>query len=159
MPSNDPSRSWLRSRYGFALFFFVSALVGWFVLRLILLRSFIAGGLHAPDAAAACLSGFQRDCFAALVLTLPMLVWMLIIPERWLIAPWQGRFFFGLMFLVGFIAIFLLFVEYFFFEEFRSRFNTVAVDYLLYPEEVFVNIWQSYHVGLFLGICAVATLA
>jgi len=44
-------------------------------------------------------------------------------------------------------------VEYFFFEEFKSRFNTVAVDYLEYPTEVFVNIWDSYHVGLVLVIC------
>ena len=36
--------------------------------------------------------------------------------------------------------------EYYFFEEFKSRFNTVAVDYLLFPHEVFVNIWDG-------GIC------
>ena len=44
------------------------------------------------------------------------------------------------------VEIFLLGTEYFFFDEFQSRFNTVAVDYILYPHEVFVNIWQSYPV-------------
>ncbi len=57
-----------------------------------------------------------------------------------------------------FIQIFLLFVEFFFFDEFKSRFNTVAVDYLLYPREVFINIWESYHVGVFLAVCAVLSL-
>lgn len=42
--------------------------------------------------------------------------------------------------------MFLLFVEYFFFDEFKSRFNTVALDYLMYPTEVFVNIYDSYPV-------------
>jgi phosphoglycerol transferase MdoB-like AlkP superfamily enzyme len=55
--------------------------------------------------------------------------------------------------LFWFGQIFLLFTEFFFFDEFKSRFNTVAVDYLLYPREVFTNIWESYHVGVVLLIC------
>ena len=37
-------------------------------------------------------------------------------------------------------------MEYYFFEEFKSRFNTVAIDYVHYPDEVFVNIKESYPV-------------
>ena len=40
--------------------------------------------------------------------------------------------------------VFLLISEAFFFEEFESRFNPVAVDYLIFPHEVFVNVWESY---------------
>ncbi len=61
-------------------------------------------------------------------------------------------------FVFWFAQIFLLFVEFFFFDEFRSRFNTVAVDYLIFPKEIFINIWESYHVAVFLGICAVLTV-
>src|SRR5438552_911645 len=57
------------------------------------------------------------------------------------------------------VGIFLLFVEFFFFEEFKSRFNTVAVDYLWDPHEVFVNIWQSYHVVTVVAVCLVLSLA
>lgn len=49
---------------------------------------------------------------------------------------------------------FSLFSEYFFFEEFNSRFNTVAVDYLIYPHEVFINIWESYPIARILVLSA-----
>src|SRR5262249_21654805 len=58
-------------------------------------------------------------------------------------------------FLFWFFAVFLLFVEFFFFDEFKSRYNTVAVDYLRYPQEVFLNIGESYHVGIIVSICLV----
>ena len=63
--------------------------------------------------------------------------------QAWLVLGWAGFFF-------------LLVVEYHFFAEFNSRFNTVAVDYVLYPYEVFINIWDSYPVLPLLGgsICA-----
>ncbi len=56
-------------------------------------------------------------------------------------------------FIVFFSLIFLFFTEYFFFEEFNSRFNSVAVDYLIYPTEVFVNIWESYNVLAIVFVC------
>ena len=49
-------------------------------------------------------------------------------------------------------------VEYFFFDEFNARFNFVAVSYLLYPHEVFINIWQSYPVGKVLTAIGILTL-
>jgi len=57
-----------------------------------------------------------------------------------------------------FFLIFLFFTEYFFFEEFNSRFNSVAVDYLIYPTEVFVNIWQSYNVVLIVTLSMLASV-
>jgi phosphoglycerol transferase MdoB-like AlkP superfamily enzyme len=148
-----PQPAWIRSRYGFAAFFFLSLLVGWFLLRLILYLAFKPAGLPLAEMAGAFLSGFHRDCFVGLGLTLPVLAWMLIIPERWLSARWHCLVFFGASFVFWFIEVFLLFVEFFFFEEFKSRFNTVAVDYLLFPQEVFGNIWESYHVGLVVFVC------
>lgn len=38
--------------------------------------------------------------------------------------------------------------EWFFAEEFHSRFNFIAVDYLVYTNEVLKNIWESYPVWL-----------
>ena len=37
--------------------------------------------------------------------------------------------------------------EYLFFDEFGTRFNFIAVDYLLYTQEVIGNIWQSSPAG------------
>jgi len=150
--------SWRRSRYGFAGFWFLSLLGVWFVLRVVLLLAFKPPALPAVDVLLAFLSGLHRDLFAALAETVPLLFWMLIVPDRRFGALWHRVLFLGGCFVFWFVQVFLLFVEFFFFDEFKSRFNTVAVDYLLYPREVFINIWESYHVGVILVVCLVLSL-
>lgn len=145
--------SWNRSRYGFAGFWFLSLLAAWFVLRLVLFFAFKPPALPAADVLLAFLSGFHRDLFAALAETIPLLFWMLVVPDRRFGAGWHRVLFLGGCFVFWFVQTFLLFAEFFFFDEFKSRFNTVALDYLLYPTEVFINIWQSYHVGVVLVLC------
>ncbi len=158
--NSSPSRaSWRNSRYGFAGFYLLFLIAIWFVLRVVLFAAFRPAGSPAGDQVFAFLDGFRRDFFAALVETLPLLIWLLIVPERWFAARWHRVLFWSATFIAMYTQIFLLFVEFFFFDEFKSRFNTVAVDYLLFPYEVFVNIWQSYHVGIVVAICAAATLA
>jgi phosphoglycerol transferase MdoB-like AlkP superfamily enzyme len=67
------------------------------------------------------------------------------------------------MALVYFAACFgLLFdavVQACFFEEFAARYNHVALDYVLYPHEVLVNLHESYPVPAILGACAVSAAA
>ncbi|HSU55398.1 MAG TPA: hypothetical protein VLT36_15185, partial [Candidatus Dormibacteraeota bacterium] len=150
-----PAVSWTRSRYGFAAFWAMSLVMGWFLLRLVFFIGFRPPGVGMGQVFAAFLSGFQRDVFAALLESLPLLFWFVIISNRAFASRWHRLLFGTASFVLCFAQIFLLFVEYFFFEEFRSRFNTVAVDYLLYPKEVFVNIWESYHVGVVLVVCLV----
>jgi phosphoglycerol transferase MdoB-like AlkP superfamily enzyme len=150
--------SWKRSRYGFALFYFVSLVAAWFALRVVLFFAFGPAGAPLGDALRAFLSGFYRDLFVALAETVPLLAWMWLVPDRWFQKLWHRLLFLGAALIAGFVQIFLLFVEFFFFDEFKSRFNTVAVDYLLYPREVFMNIWESYHVGLVLAVCLLLSL-
>ena len=158
MTSNSPTAV-RRSRYGFVGFCFLSLLACWFVLRLALLLIFRPPELTLANLLAAFLSGFQRDVFAALVEMIPLLVWLLLVPDRSFGARWHRILFLGGCFVFWFAQFFLLFVEFFFFDEFQARFNTVAVDYLLYPYEVFINIWQSYHVGVIVAVCAGLSLA
>ena len=155
-PSQTPQ--WTRSRYGFAAFCLLSLLAGWLVLRVVLLCAFKPPGLSPAEAARAFLSGFHRDLFAGLAELLPLLCWLALLSNRQFAARWHRLFFLAATFVFAFAQIFLLFIEFFFFEEFRSRFNTVAVDYLDNPREVIVNIWESYHVGLFLLGCLGLTL-
>ncbi len=156
-PPSTAKPSWRTSRYGFAGFWLVSLMTLWLALRLVLFFQF---GPAAPltEEFSAFLTGFWRDFIAAIWLSLPLLFWLLMLPDRPFAARWHRVLFWTVCLLFWFVEIFLLFVEYFFFEEFRSRFNTVAVDYLQYPKEVFVNIWDSYHVGLVMFGCLVLAL-
>jgi phosphoglycerol transferase MdoB-like AlkP superfamily enzyme len=147
---------WKRSRSGFAVFFFFSLLIACTLLRLVL---FIKFGRHEPHAGGSLvqilLIGFHQDFFVALGTTLPLLFWIWIVPEK-LFGKWPHRILFALGFFIFWtVEIFLLFVEYYFFDEFKSRFNTVAVDYLAAPKEVAGNIWESYHVIPIVSICVV----
>src|SRR5436190_13043406 len=152
-------RSLRSSRYGFAAFWFSSLLIGWTVLRLVFFLAFArVSAAPLSDVFRAFLSGFHRDLFMALVETIPLLLWFMIMPERWFRTRSHRVVFWPACFIFCFAQIFLLFIEFFFFEEFKSRFNTFAVDYLLYPKEVFVNIWESYHLLVFLGICLVVSV-
>jgi phosphoglycerol transferase MdoB-like AlkP superfamily enzyme len=122
------------------------------VLRVVLFSAF-KPATSFGQTLLAFLSGAYRDLFVALILTLPLLCWFALFPERRFGSTWHRFLFWSFSFLFWFLQLFILFVEYFFFDEFKSRFNTVAVDYLLYPHEVFINIWESYHVGIVLAIC------
>ena len=50
------------------------------------------------------------------------------------------------------VLIFTEFAQVFFWNEFDSRFNSIAVNYLIFPREVIGNIRESFNLGLFLPI-------
>jgi phosphoglycerol transferase MdoB-like AlkP superfamily enzyme len=153
-----PRIPWTRSRYGFAAFWCLFLVSAWFVLRIVLFFAFKPSGVPAGDVIRAFLSGFHRDLFVAIVQTLPLLGWFMVIPNHRFAERWHRIMFIGATFIFCFVQVFLLFVEFFFFDEFKSRFNTVAVDYLIYPHEVFVNIWESYHVGIVILVCFILAI-
>ena len=103
------------------------------------------------------LAGFVNDAVESLYLVAPLATYLLFLPDRWYHSRWNRT-----LLATGFVAtiaglVFLAVAEYFFFEEFDARFNLVAFDYLVYPAEVFVDIWEAYPVvpGL-LGSLALA---
>ena len=124
-------------------------------LMLLVVYRGLAGGAGATLAALAV--GEVYDLLVALWLVLPLVLYLSVLPRRWLAARWQRA-----VLLVGFAAwlyglLFVAAAEWFFFAEFQSRFNFVAVDYLLYPTEVLTNIWESYPTGWILAALAVVT--
>lgn len=143
--------SWRDSRLAFCAAWVGTLLLAWFGLRLILLAQFPPPAPFS-QIITAFLTGICRDLIVALWFTIPIFAWLTLLPRK-PGARWHRALFWAgcLLFWSG--QFFFLFVEYFFFEEFRSRFNTVAVDYLQYPTEVFVNIWDSYHVGIIICLC------
>ncbi len=126
-------------------------LVLWSLLRVVLFVVFQDGATTAGQLPAILLTGVAFDLLAGLTFLLPVVFLLSIFRCRWL-----GRFRVrtALLGLALFLLCFITFVEYFFFEEYSARFNHLALDYLMYPDEVFGNIFASYNVPLFVGISA-----
>lgn len=156
----------MRSLFAYPRHGFVLAVAGVLLAistltRLVLGLALVAGpGVGVGAFLAAFAVGFVFDLAAALGLTLPLAIYLTLVPERWIARRWQRGLLTAGLFLFTYGVLFVAAAEYFFFDEFSSRFNFVAVDYLLYPTEVTENIWQSYPTGwILLGIALVATAA
>ena len=102
--------------------------------------------------------GFAVYVLAAALASIPLAVWLAVLPQRFfesalhrklvLISAWFGLF----------IASFVSASEWVFWHELGVRFNFVAVDYLVYTNEVVANVWQSYPMpGILLGLMLLAT--
>jgi phosphoglycerol transferase MdoB-like AlkP superfamily enzyme len=103
--------------------------------------------------------GLLYDVVTALSLFAPFAIYLALVPERVYRRPWHHWLMGAACSATVFGLIYLGAVEYFFFDEFNARFNFIAVEYLIYPHEVFVNIWQSYPVAKVLVACALLTAA
>jgi phosphoglycerol transferase MdoB-like AlkP superfamily enzyme len=148
------------SRYRLAVLFVGLHLLVWFLTRVGLLLVQHAFGLDGVGRSLEALAiGEVFDVVAALWFAVPLVLYLTFAPERWFRWRPQRAFLWAWMAVAMFAALFTAAAEYFFFEEFNSRFNFVAVDYLLYPTEVVNNIWQSYHTGIILTLIAFATAA
>ncbi|RVU50967.1 LTA synthase family protein [Pseudomonas syringae pv. syringae] len=75
---------------------------------------------------------------------------------------WRARghrwFLQGVMTISIFVMLFVSVAEWLFWDEFGVRFNFIAVDYLVYSDEVLNNILESYPVGKLLGILALVAI-
>lgn len=92
--------------------------------------------------------GLTYDIGVALFLTALYNIYLLLFPSRW-----SGNLFdrigtYTYVFLILLIAVFSFFAEFTFWQEFESRFNFIAVDYLIYTYEVVNNINESYPLPL-----------
>lgn len=103
--------------------------------------------------------GAMYDTVTCLYLFAPLALYLALMPDRWYRSQLHRPLFYGAFAASLFGLIYLGAVEYFFFDEFNARFDFVAVEYLIYPHEVFVNIWESYPVARILAGAAGLTLA
>ncbi len=123
----------------FCLFITVS-----FVTRLALLvaaRHEVTWNHSIPGAFA---TGMFFDVVSAVFVALPWFLFGALAPQRFLkssIGKWTVA---GLMTLFVGILIFISISEWFFWDEFGARFNFIAVDYLIWTQEVLGNIMESY---------------
>ncbi|MBU3694895.1 MAG: LTA synthase family protein [Rhodocyclaceae bacterium] len=115
----------------------------------------------APLAAAPAVLGYGLldDLRAAVFIAAPFWLALIILPTHWLGHRPRLWLRAAVLFVTFALLIFGVVSEWVFWGEFSTRFNFIAVDYLLYTHEVVANIVQSYPVGwMFAGIGLVALL-
>ena len=92
------------------------------------------------------LAGLLNDAVEALYIVAPLALYLLLVPDRWYRTRASRALLAGGFVLTLCALIYIAAAEFYFFEEFDARFNLVAFDYLRYPAEVFIDIWQAYPV-------------
>src|SRR6266700_164939 len=94
--------------------------------------------------------GLLFDVLAAFYLVAPLVLWLALAPDRIARSRLHRASMVLAVFAFAYLALFLAVAEWLFWDEFFSRFNFIAVDYLIYTTEVLGNIRQSYPVGTIL---------
>jgi phosphoglycerol transferase MdoB-like AlkP superfamily enzyme len=105
------------------------------------------------------LRGVGFDLAVLAWLLAPMLLWAAVWPTRWRHTRWQASLRLAFFFLMAALLLFGALSEWTFWEEFATRFNFIAVDYLVYTHEVIGNIVESYPVALLLSGVALSAAA
>ena len=103
--------------------------------------------------------GLFYDLVNALYFILPFMIFIWLMSDKSLKKNWQRILLYGIFSFFIFGLLFNTVSEWFFWDEFNARFNFIAVDYLVYTNEVIGNIRQSYPVELIIIFLVVMTAA
>ncbi|MFJ3483075.1 LTA synthase family protein [Pseudomonas sp. NPDC090202] len=103
-------------------------------------------------------TGMLHDLAFLSYAALPLGLYVFLCPP----ALWRRRghrwFLQGVLTLSIFVMLFVAVAEYLFWDEFGVRFNFIAVDYLVYSDEVLNNILESYPIGKLMSLLAVVAI-
>ncbi|WP_373388559.1 LTA synthase family protein [Pseudomonas alcaligenes] len=132
-----------------------SWLLVFFITRTVLLLS------HLADADAGALDflrlyaiGLVYDLSFLLYAALPLALYLLLCPNRFWRSLTHRAVLCALTSISLFAMLFTAVAEWLFWDEFGVRFNFIAVDYLVYSEEVINNILESYPIYPLLALLA-----
>ena len=113
----------------------------------------LAGTSRVPpqDWLLAFAKGAWFDLATVALMIAPVLLYEALLPSRW--SASRGHRILRLLWwwLTVFVLLFVAGAEVTFWLEFWTRFNFIAVDYLIYTQEVIGNVRQSYPIGAILG--------
>ncbi|MDA0833502.1 MAG: LTA synthase family protein [Planctomycetota bacterium] len=90
--------------------------------------------------------GLRFDLLVAFCLVLWQAWHVAIVPQSRLLRPISRICLECEWIIISLFLPLLCLVEWIFFDEFQSRLNYIAIEYLVYPTEVCCNIWESYAV-------------
>lgn len=142
----------LKSRYSVLFSYVATFIAGSFLIRL----GLMVATLEKTDFSFLSIlrifgQGFIYDFGVSMFLVLFYAIYLCFLPQR-LLKSWFNIFLsYSVLFLMTLIAMFSFFAELTFWQEFESRFNFIAVDYLVYTYEVIHNINESYPLPLLIG--------
>jgi phosphoglycerol transferase MdoB-like AlkP superfamily enzyme len=103
--------------------------------------------------------GAGYDLVAFIYFAWPLVLLLWLVPRRAFVSPWMRVVIAPLAVALVYILMFVAAAEWLFWREFGSRFNFIAVDYLVYSREVVGNIRASYPVGKLLTLLGVIAAA
>lgn len=95
--------------------------------------------------------GFLFDLGTVSFFAIPYALYLLFVPQRFYGSVFDKLITYFAYTLGLIIFLFSFFAEITFWEEFKRRFNFIAVDYLIYTYEVVKNINESYPIPLLVG--------
>ena len=104
------------------------------------------------------ITGLFFDLGVISFFAIPFVLYLLLIPQK-LYGTFIDKIIVFFAYFIGvLIFVFTFFAEITFWEEFKRRFNFIAVDYLVYTYEVVENINQSYPLPLLISGVVIITL-
>lgn len=104
------------------------------------------------------MTGFGFDALTFPYIAIPLALCALAVPLKFQGTRADRLLSAALFFLFTFIMMFCATGEWFFWDEFQSRYNFIAVDYLVYTNEVIGNIRESYPVNTLVSLMAIVAL-
>jgi phosphoglycerol transferase MdoB-like AlkP superfamily enzyme len=103
--------------------------------------------------------GFFYDLVVWSFFAIPVALYCWLMKDIWYRQKWQRIPLFFLFFLIMLILVLNVGSEIIFWNEFNVRYNFIAVDYLVYTNEVIGNIIESYNMPLIGSAVVMATVA
>lgn len=154
------SHSLIKKPYtvSFPLLMACLSLAIWLLLRLVLSLQIGFSQMEPGEIAGAFARGMWFDTAALCYLIAPWLLLSALLPNRFRSKAWFNYARWAMAFFLTFALIFGAVSEFIFWQEFTTRFNFIAVDYLIYTNEVIGNIRESYPVPFILLLIALLAL-
>ena len=145
-------RSVFNHRYGVVAVVYLLVCSISFITRIILLiKSWSNAELSVLRFADIFFIGLFYDLVVSSFFAIPVALYCWLMKDSWYRQKWQRIPLFLLLFIITFILVAAAGSEIIFWNEFNVRFNFIAVDYLIYTNEVLGNIWESYNMPLIIA--------
>lgn len=140
------------------LFCFLLITISFVTRSLLLIKSWTQVDVTFTNLFGIFFVGLFYDVVNALYFSLPLVLYLWLAPERMFNKRGHRFVLYTLFLVLTFLLLFNGVAEWLFWDEFSSRFNFIAVDYLVYTTEVAGNISQSYPLGWIITGIVVCTV-